>query len=242
MVTQPRVPIETIQDLIQKRKYNNALYSTLKNLLPDGNPSKDDICSNVRLIKYLTEIYQDLPKYYNKEPILKATYLIAIANILNNKVALLFTPEYAKEIRTCVNLQKIALAYLKRAIITLNKASCMLPFERVNDINYLLNLIELNLHIILLSDKGRLYGDDEIKSRLLVINKRLIALEQKDPNPDYYKLQSLVMHYLGEVQSAYQASVNSVKTIYLKNNLSNLDKLQYKLRYTGKLHPVVVYE
>ena len=118
----------------------------------------------------------------------------------------------------------------------------MLPFDRVNDLNYLLNLIELNLYVILLSDKGRLYHNDDIRNRLLIINKRLIALEQRDPNPEYYRLQSLVMHYLGEVQGAYQASLNSVNTVYLKNSLANIDKLQYKLRYQGKLHPVVIYE
>ena len=235
--------LEEITELVKNKKYNTAIYYVIYYLFPSVEPDKGAICDNRSLIAYLTKLYEtELPKTLLHVPFVKATYLITLATILNNKANLLYIPEDIKTVRVCINLEKISLAYLRKAILLLNTHSIQLPFERVNELNYMFNVIDLNIAITLMSDKGKMFTDQEVQKRFQVVQGRLTALISRDPKPEYSKLKSLVMHYLGDEASARIASRESVQTIHLKDNIMNLEKLKYRKKYAGKLHPVVIYE
>ena len=117
-----------------------------------------------------------------------------------------------------------------------------MPFESVSELNYLVNISELNLAITLLNNQTGLYEDTKVKEMLVSINERMEALVQRDPREEYYNTKSILLNYLGDEENSLKAISDSVKVKDLKRNLVNMNKLQYKLKYGGKLCPVEFYK
>lgn len=233
--------ITTIQKRIKKQDYITAVYEIIANFIPNP-PRKEEVNTNQKLQKLLLDTYSSSSKLLLTEPIKKAMNFALIANCLNSYVSSLFTPEYLKNVKLCINYQTIAVAYIKKSFKILQKNGCMIPFEDVNDLNFLLNIVELNLYVIMISDKGKIYGDKDIYLSFRTISQRLEALIKKEPNPEYYKTQSLVYNYMHNLAEAKKAAFACLQAGSLKTNLQNINSLGYKILYQGKLHPVMIYQ
>lgn len=225
------------------KKINKLLYETLKLLLPPSfNLQMEHITSSSKLSNILVQVHNNLPRIMPSQPGLKATYLLCIAQSLNNRVCASFVPENYNNIKECLCLQKIALAYCKTAIVIFNKNSIKLYFEQVNQLNYWYNVIEANLNIIAMSDIGHIHNEELFvyQKTFMGINKRVSALIKKSPEMKYFKLQALLLRYLNQDLESIQTIRRSL-TMTKTAKLSNIKETYYREQYRGKKHPVVIY-
>ena len=153
-----------------------------------------------------------------------------------------FTPELIKNVRVCLNYQTIASAYINKSFRVFRKSGIELPFEKVSSLNFLLNVIDLNLYIIMIANKGVIYNNKDLYNSLRVVNNRMTALIKVDPKPEYYKTQSLLYTYMDLVTAAKQAIHYSLQATDMRDGLGNIDSIGYRLSHKGKLHPVIIYQ
>lgn len=229
-----------IEKAIKNYKYDLALFLTVKELLPKSakfqTPSKSS-----EMVQLLVSVYKLSPKLYEINPLKKATLMVYIADCLNSKNTKNFIPEHFYNVKRSTGYQQLASAYIQQAFEVLSKNAIVLPFERVVDLNYLYNIIEMNLCIISLAEKGRLYGYTDVYNNLKKIDSRLDILIKRDPRPEFYSARSTLLTYLGREGDATQLLRDSLKVSSLTLNLRNLDVLGYKIHNVDRLVPVEIY-
>lgn len=225
-------------------KYYQTIYNVLSDMLPSSvNLRFTDINSGNKLSTLLTKLYKIMGHIQLSNPMEKAVNMITISIAVNNIVSEKFIPQNLKNVRESIALQQIAFTYLKSAILLLQNNSCELYFEDINDLNYYMCVMESNMAITISANRGTVYiGTEELNNQIQSIINRIEKLIRRNPKHEYYTLQSILYHHLGQPNKAMEVSktgyINSTSQI----NLTNISNFQYKAKLSGKLCPVEIYK
>lgn len=222
---------------------NKLLFTALKAMLPKSfNLTEQMVAHDGKLISILLQLHDNLNRLLVNDPSKKAFYLLIIARSLNNRVASSFVPEDYDSIKSSTNLQKISIAYCRMALQVYNQNSLTLESSQVDDLNYLYNVIDINLNIISSCGVGNIHKSEDLIyiNKFAEINKRLNALIKRNPKPEYFNLQSLLFTYMGMEEESKKIIARGLRSNQ-RIDLSNITENYYRERLKKGKFPVVIY-